>query len=184
MAIEHERKLLLDTSRALDLLTYLKDNREKLDLEFWDITQGYLNNSCRIRCMMPHDSEKTEKYCFTFKQKVAGHVVEIEHDISIHDFQRLWLVAKPVIFKTRVKKHLADHHWDIDFLRSPKSGDIYIAIAEAEMPEFTHGLPAILPCLEPYAISWIPQGDKRFNNRNLANGKKTAKLLQEMEKVR
>ena len=91
------------------------------------------------------------------------------------------MISKPVVVKTRAKIVCGSHTWDIDFLRKPKSGEIYLALAEVEMPEFERQLPSVHPYLEPYAVKWITHGDKRFNNRNLANPKKTAKAVGDLE---
>jgi CYTH domain-containing protein len=177
MPIENERKLLLKTHSSGELLTNLGQEPRAV----WsDIVQAYLNNGCRIRHVVPHHLDD-EKFVFTFKTKVRGATVEIERDLSVHDYQKLFLIGKPVIVKTRVSIHMSDLTWDIDFLRRPKSGEIYAVIAEAEMPEFVTGLPPIHPILEPHAVKWIDRDDKRFNNRNLANINKVKKLLKEFE---
>lgn len=106
--------------------------------------------------------------------------MEIENEISTHDYQKLFLICKPVIVKTRAKIACGDYTWDIDFLRKHKSGEIYLVMAEVEMPEFEHDVPDAHELLAPYALRWIDQSDKRFNNRNLSNPKKAAKNLQEV----
>ena len=179
MPIEFERKLLLRTANSTSLIA---DLQQQAEVEWFDIVQAYINNSCRIRHVVPHNliAEK-EKFVFTFKTKVRGSTVEIEQDISVHDYQKLFLISKPVVVKTRAKIVCGSHTWDIDFLRKPKSGEIYLALAEVEMPEFERQLPSVHPYLEPYAVKWITHGDKRFNNRNLANPKKTAKAVSDLE---
>lgn len=175
MPIEHERKLILHTPQHAQLM---KELRSDVSVEWFDITQAYLSNSCRIRHVVPHVNPLTdEAFIFTFKTKVRGSTVEIETDLSVHDYQKLFLISKPVIVKTRAKIQCADHHWDVDFLRKPKSGEVYLVMAEVEMPEFATELPDIHKLLEPYALKWIDQGDKRFNNRNLSNPKKAAKAV-------
>lgn len=177
MPIENERKLLLDCSKSSLLLA---DLRKHPDIELMDITQGYLSAGNRIRHVAYHKMSCEDKYIFTYKVKVMGSIVEVECPISTHDFQKLFLICKPLIIKTRAKVVCGLYTWDIDFLRKPKSGDIYLAMAEVEMPEFEHEVPATLDLLEPYALKWIDQGDKRFNNRNLGNPKKAAKAQQEV----
>jgi CYTH domain-containing protein len=178
MPIEHERKLILNTSQHAQLM---KELRHDASVEWFDITQAYINNSCRIRHVVPHKMKHDqEQFVFTFKTKVRGATVEIETEISVHDYQKLFLISKPVIVKTRAKILCADHHWDVDFLRKPKSGEVYLVMAEAEMPEFATELPEIHELLEPYAMRWIDQGDKRFNNRNLSNPKKAARAVAEI----
>lgn len=178
MGIENERKLLLDVNRSQEIIKRL---RSDTTVTWYDITQGYLSGSCRVRHVVPHVNPiPDEKFIFTFKTKVRGSTVEIENEISTHDYQKLFLICKPVIVKTRAKIPCAGHHWDVDFLRKPKSGDVYLVMAEAEMPEFATDLPPVHDLLEPYALRWIDQGDKRFNNRNLSNPKKAAKAVQDV----
>jgi CYTH domain-containing protein len=177
MPIENERKLLLKTSKSQELINSLISDP---DAEWSDIVQAYLNNSCRIRHVVPHHTSH-ERFVFTFKTKVRGATVEIEQDLDVHDYQKLFLIGKPIVVKTRATIRMTDYTWDIDFLRRAKSGEIYAVVAEAEMPEFSVGLPPIHPKLEPYAIRWIDREDKRFNNRNLANINKVKKLLKEFD---
>lgn len=178
MPIEHERKLILNTSQHANLM---KNLRGDTSVEWFDITQAYLSNSCRIRHVVPHHTNyDQEQFVFTFKTKVRGATVEIENAISVHDYQKLFLIAKPVIVKTRAKIQCVSHHWDVDFLRKTKSGEVYLVMAEAEMPEFATDLPDIHKLLEPYALKWVDQGDKRFNNRNLSNPKKASKAVSEL----
>jgi len=176
MSVENERKLLLDVNRANELLIQL---RKCTDVKLFDVTQGYLNGAGRIRHIVPHKQSQTnaETYLFTYKARVQGSVVEIETEIRTHDYQKLFLIAHPWLVKTRAKFQEGNHTWDIDFFRTPKQGNIYLAMAEVEMPEFEVDCPDILPILQAYAVKWIDNGDKRFNNKNLCNAKKVAKIL-------
>jgi CYTH domain-containing protein len=159
----------------------MNDIKSDHNVEWFDITQAYLSNSCRIRHVVPHLIHNAqETFLFTFKTKVRGATVEIENEISVHDYMKLFLIAKPVIVKTRAKILCDSHHWDVDFLRKPKSGDVYLVMAEAEMPEFATELPEIHQLLEPYALKWIDHGDKRFNNRNLSDPKKATRAVEEI----
>lgn len=174
MPIENERKLLLNNMRSLALL---QDLQKVLDIQFMDITQGYLSNGARIRHMVHHNAPTNDQFIFTYKQKVMGSCVEIEAPLSSHDYQKLFLIAHPWLVKTRAKFQDGNYTWDIDFFRTPKQGTIYLAMAEVEMPEFEVDCPDILPILQAYAVKWIDNGDKRFNNKNLCNAKKVAKIL-------
>jgi CYTH domain-containing protein len=171
--IENERKLILRVDDPVLLLTTLK---LQPDVQVFDITQGYINGSARIRHVVPH-APGDEKFIFTHKSKVLGSTVEIECDVSIHDFQKLFLIAKPVLHKTRAKWKDGLHTWDVDFFRVPKSGSTYLCMAEVEMPEFETQTPEPHSLLKPYAFKWIDAGDKRFNNKNLSNTTKVLKLL-------
>jgi hypothetical protein len=60
----------------------------------------------------------------------------------------------------------------VDFFKNPKSGDIYLSMAEVEMPEFELDLPEVHPLLQENFWRWIDANDKRFQNKNLGNYKK------------
>jgi CYTH domain-containing protein len=176
MPIENERKLLLDSNKAKELLAVLKQSTAHYNIEFFDITQGYLSNNARIRKKVSHVSGLDEFY-FTYKKKIGHQTIELEQTISVHDYQKLFLIVKPVIVKTRVKIKDGDITWDVDFFKTPKQGNVYLTMAEAEMPEFETETPPVHPLLEPYALRWIDAGDKRFNNRQLANPKRVKNSL-------
>lgn len=178
MSVENERKLLLRTEAATELYRSLRQATASYHLQFFDITQGYLSGSARVRHVVPHSSAD-EQFIFTYKTKVQGATVEIETDLPIHDYQKLFLIVKPVIVKTRVKIPDGNINWDVDFFKTPKQGTVYLTMAEAEMPEFETENPPIHPLLEPYALRWVDVGDKRFNNRQLANAKKVNNLLKD-----
>jgi CYTH domain-containing protein len=183
MGIENERKLLLDVRQADQLFKDLKKAVPEHGVEFFDITQGYLTGAGRIRHAVPHvpSVNVREAFYFTFKTKVQGATVELEQEISTHDYQKLFLIVKPWLIKTRAKIVQGSFTWDIDFFKTPKQGMVYLAIAEVEMPEFETQTPEIHPLLEPYAVRWIDFGDKRFNNKNLAHMKKVKTMLSQME---
>jgi CYTH domain-containing protein len=166
--VEHERKMLLRPESPQELLRHLK--RQPL-VQTFEITQGYINKSARIRHVVPHNGD-AETHWFTFKTKVTGNTVEIETEISIHDYHKLFLIAKPVIHKTRCKFQEGLNCWDVDFFKNPKSGDIYLSMAEVEMPEFELDLPEVHPLLQENFWRWIDANDKRFQNKNLSNYKK------------
>lgn len=183
MGIENERKILLDTSKSAQLWKDLKSARLEHGVQFMDITQGYLSGSARIRHVVPHEpaaGDPRELHIFTYKTKVSGSTVEIETQISVHDYHKLMLIVKPLVLKTRAKICQGDLTWDIDFFKTPKSGQVYLMMAEVEMPEFQTEQPDLHPLLHPYALKWIDLGDKRFNNKNLANIKKVQKTLIEL----
>ena len=178
MPVENERKLLIRHDTPSQLLHTLKQSSEA---ETFDITQGYLSGSARIRHVVPHRTNySSEQHLFTYKTKVGGNTVEIETEITIHDYQKLSLIVKPVVHKTRVKIKRNQYTWDIDFIKTPKSGSIYLVMAEVEMPEFETDVPEIIEHLIPYAVKWVEASDKRFNNRNLANVKKVTRLFNEL----
>ena len=177
MPVENELKVIL---HADNLAAVLKSFKKNPECKTYDITQGYLSGSARIRHVVPHDSTQKEQYLFTYKTKVGGNVVEIETDISLHDYNKLFLIVKPVIHKTRIKYKNNQHTWDIDFFKTPKSGNIYLAMAEVEMPEFEFETPEPLEMLKPYIVKWVDAGDKRFSNKNLWNASKVSQMVREI----
>lgn len=183
MGIENERKILLDTRKSDQLWQDLKHRKSELAVQFMDITQGYLSGSARVRHVVPHDPDPgspREHHIFTYKTKVMGSTVELEHDLDPHDYHKLMLITKPVILKTRAKIVQGDLTWDIDFFKMPKSGSVYFLMAEVEMPEFQTDLPTMLDVLNPYMIRWVDVGDKRFNNKSLGHLNKVKKLLKDI----
>ena len=177
MAIENELKAILVLDNPGE---FLKSLKKKSKCETFDITQGYLSKSARIRHIVPHNDVKNEQFVFTYKTKVSSETVELEHQISIHDYHKLCLIVKPIIHKTRIKCKDGVYTWDIDFFKTPKSGNIYFAMAEVEMPEFEFEAPMPLDIISPYIAKWVDPGDKRFGNKNLWNPIKVAKLLKEV----
>jgi len=174
--VENERKAVLKPSDPELLLHTLK--REP-NVQTVDITQGYISKSARIRHMVDHKTGE-EQHVFTYKTRVAGSVVELEQSILIHDYHKLFLIAKPVIYKTRCKFKEGAFQWDIDFFKNTKSGVIYLALAEVEMPEFCSEVPEIHSLVADSFSRWVDSSDKRFQNRNLGNKNKVVKLLREI----
>jgi CYTH domain-containing protein len=174
LPIENERKVILQSDNPPLLLKSLKSNSK---CETVDITQGYLNKNARIRHVIPHDFKKTEQHLFTYKAKVDGSVVEIETDITKDDYDKLFSIVNPVIRKTRVKCKNNNHCWDIDFFRTAQTGDIYLVMAEVEMPEFEFEIPEPLDIIAPYVVKWIEKDDRRFGSKNLHNATKVKELV-------
>jgi CYTH domain-containing protein len=116
---------------------------------------------------------------FTYKCLVDGATVEIETDICESDFEKLSKVSFNHINKCRVKIHDGDNMWDIDFFKN-KKGEIYLALAEVEMPESCNYVPAILPILEPYAVFWVEKNDSRFASKNLSDEVSVKQMLKEL----
>lgn len=176
MPVENERKAVLKPADPAELLHSLK---RQPNVQTVDITQGYISKSARIRHMVDHKTNE-EQHLFTYKTRVAGNVVELEQSIPIHDYHKLFLIAKPVIYKTRCKFKEKDFQWDIDFFKNTKSGQIYLTLAEVEMPEFCSEVPEIHSLVAHCFGKWIEASDKRFQNRNLGNKNKVSKLLREI----
>jgi CYTH domain-containing protein len=175
--VENELKVILHADNLPALLNAIKKLPES---NTYDITQGYLSGSTRIRHVVPHDSSSKEQFLFTFKKSVLGNVVEIETEISVHDYHKLFLIVKPVVHKTRIKYKNGNHTWDIDFFKTPKNGNIYLAMAEVEMSEFEFETPEPLDILKPYIVKWVEVGDKRFSNKNLWNAGKVSQIVREI----
>jgi CYTH domain-containing protein len=176
MSVENERKLLLDLTKVNDLLDILKNSSQA---QWWDITQSYLPSACRIRHCVPHfpTSLQEEHYLFTYKVRVNEQTIEIETTITKDDYEKLKLITWATLHKTRAKIIDDDLTWDIDFFRS--NNEIYLNLAEVEMPEHQLECPVILPILKPYAKVWISPDDSRFNNVQLCNRQIVKQLLNE-----
>lgn len=184
MPIENERKIVLKPGDYKAIITYLK---KIPGAEAQELTQGYLDGDGRIRNVVFHDEpNKDPRYIFTYKTKVAGKTVEIETDISKHDYDKLWSIAKNKLVKTRitipVEAPRHEEHWDIDFFSDPITGEFYLGMAEVELPEFIDNYWNMPLWLSDHVLYHVDHGDKRFNSKNLNNVKKVEKLLKEIQK--
>jgi CYTH domain-containing protein len=178
MPIENERKFLLAVE---DPAAFKLELRDKYNAKLYDITQGYLSGHARVRHFVAWDKSE-ETHVFTYKTLVDESVVEIETAISLHDYEKLWTVTKEVIHKTRAKIQDGDVVWEIDFFKCPKRGEIYLVMAEVELPEFQFE-PKTLPYfIKDNLLYKVPLNDERFKNKRLQNPKKVRKLLKEIRK--
>jgi len=178
MPIENEVKFILDPVNPEEFLNNLKKIE---NVHLFDVTQGYLTGHARIRRLVDHITEE-HRHVFTYKTKVSGKTVEIETDITLNDYEKLWDVVQEKIVKTRVVFHDNDHHWDIDFFTNPKTGKYYLIMAECELPEFMTRPARIPDWINNVLLSEIgPLEDAKWKNKKLANPKKVAKQFNELK---
>jgi CYTH domain-containing protein len=171
MPIENERKIVLsDPQGALEkTLTAACPPWIR-----FGIRQAYLDApGLRIRRF---DETSGVRHIFSFKRPVAGEMVEVETEMSVVDFDRLWTLRRETLEKVRFHMADGDCGWDIDFFKA--EGRTYFALAEVEMPEGRLDPPAPLAILTPYVVMLVPVGDERFASKKLADPAYSARLKQ------
>ena len=179
MPIENERKLILDPHSSTVLKDSMDDRSWAGFTSLTEIIQSYLCDHARIRQIR---SVKTGSACwvFTYKQMVGEQLVEIETAITREDYQKLQTTNVAQLFKLRGKAIVDGLWWDIDWFLHPRSHEIYLAMAEVEMPEHQTQLPEIPHWLKPHALMWVPKNDPRFINKNLVNPDQVSESLREL----
>lgn len=142
MPIEREFKFILDPSKiSLSDLSKKVENGE-LNYSSMNIRQGYLTPQNRIRETEykfvggnnePKDKVDLIEYCYTFKTKDGEDSIEIETDIDVNDFNRLWPKTKDRLIKTRISSdNPGPVKWEIDFFLDADN-EIYFVMAECEV---------------------------------------------------
>lgn len=179
MPIENERKLILHTHSSAVLRNGRDDPSWAGFTSLTEIVQSYLCDHARIRQIR---SVNTHSACwvFTYKQMVGEQLVEIETAISREDYQKLHSTAVSQLVKLRGKAIVDGLWWDIDWFLHPHSEEVYLAMAEVEMPEHQQQLPEIPSWLAPHALMWVPRNDPRFINKNLVDPDQVRQSLQQL----
>ena len=169
MPIENERKfVLLDDGRLEQELAHVPGMTKSF------LRQAYLDVSgMRIRSL---EADGRKRYVFTYKREVDGQVVEIETDIDVQDFDRLWSQRRETLQKARYSWPDGPFHWDVDFFKTD-DGRTYFAQAEVEMPEEQREPPPLPPSLAGHLLATAPAGDQRFTSKRLADRVHAEKLL-------
>ena len=168
MPIENEYKFLLhDPDGLLEHSLNLRPDFQKID-----IRQGYLRKGCRVRQWR---EGTTERFIFSYKQRVDDDIIEIETDISGDDFARLWRVIEKPIEKVRFKKTDADAVWDVDFLKH--KGATYFALAEVELSPEVREVPRILNSLKDYTLGRMERHCKALANKRLSDQRYAAQVM-------
>ena len=176
MPIENELKFVLDISKLQEIKEELLKIPHAEHMKIW---QGYIGKYDRIRHIQ---KGKSEKFLFTFKLKINNQTVEIEKEISSHDFMKLVEAVNEKIVKERISIRIDEETWDVDFLIDPKSGETYLILAEIEMPEWQDSPSHIPHFIDSYVVYNVKKFDKRFNNRQLEKSSETKKLYQSLIK--
>jgi len=172
MPIENERKfVLLDDGRLEQQLAHAPGVTKSF------LRQAYLDVSgMRIRSL---EADGRKRYVFTYKREVDGQVVEIETDINVEDFDRLWSQRRETLQKARYSWTGGRFHWDVDFFKTAE-GRTYFAQAEVEMPEDDKAPPPLPPLLAGHLLAMAPAGDPRFTSKRLADQAHAERLLAEL----
>ena len=169
MPIENERKFVLDDDGKLEArLAQVPGVTRSL------LRQAYLDApGLRIRSV---ESDGRRAHVFTYKREIAGQVVEIETDIAVSDFDRLWTQRRESLRKTRYSWPDGRFHWDVDFFKD-EDGRTYFAMAEVEMPENDTTPPPLSSRLASHFLAEAPHRDPRFTSKRLADPAFAGKLL-------
>lgn len=145
-------------------MSKLSDNRIQ-------IRQGYLQRkeglTVRIRLSRFDDIEKC---VLTVKQRINGHVVEIEKKITRRDFDLLSRKADGWLTKVRYEID----GWEVDFF---KNGGTYFVMAEIELPEGKECPDHIPSFISENLIFEVPRKDCRFSGKKLGDTEYAKKLL-------
>lgn len=173
MAIENERKYVLDVPLPKRFMNQLSENNVSLALK-----QGYLNDQTRIRETM---ESGRSKYHFTFKQPVNGQLVEIETEITSLDFRLLWVKVDRVINKVRVVVPHDDLVWEIDFLFEENNQDIYLVMAEVELPDGVEEPSTVPSFISDNLLYMVPRNDYRFFNTRLVQPELVRKTIKDLK---
>ena len=121
----------------------------------------------------PRIRRSNNDYSFTFKFWVAskGRDTEIEGDITKEAYDNLYKSCKKVVTKDRYvcpNNDSSNYKWTVDFLKDDKN-EIYIVMAEVEMPENVDAPSHIPAMLRPYIRHAVPLQDRTFSNKKLSD---------------
>lgn len=187
MPIEREFKYVMHSPCEAERTLLEAVSKGELNLQIIDINQGYLSKGGRIRskshrpCNGRPGVDTVTEYVFTYKHRLMRQpgALEIECNISKHDFDLAWEDADHRIEKTRyVVKCTERGVWEIDFFRHQNK--TYLALAEFEVPA-DQGPPTVLhPIVQEYLMFAVPEADDRFQNRKLVDPRRVGKLLKEI----
>jgi CYTH domain-containing protein len=173
MPIENERKFVLnDDGLEAELAANNGVTRSFLRQAYLDVS------GMRIRSVQ--SGSAGVRHVFTYKRPVDGQVVEIETEISVVDFERLWSQRRETLQKARYSWGDGPFHWDVDFFKTD-DGRTYFTQAEVEMPEDHQEPPPLPPRLAGHLLATAPAGDPRFASKRLANQAHAEKLLADIK---
>jgi CYTH domain-containing protein len=160
MGIENELKYVLrDTGSLEAALAAVPGVRVE------EVFQGYLNPETRVRRFV---SPEGESLVFSFKRRLPdGANVEIETELTDAEFGLLWGATEERLCKRRYKVSDDGVDWDVDFFH--EGGEVYIVVAEAEMPEGMARPARVLPAIEASVVLAVDRADGRFASRRLAS---------------
>jgi CYTH domain-containing protein len=180
MSIENERKYVLLPKKDVEFMMDMESKGGNV----YTITQAYLQGGTRIR---GRQNKSDSSYVitnengevlsvppkmdlkFTYKQKVGDKLIEIETDISAHDYDALFSVSRNQITKTRIEVENNGEKWEIDFFYDTLNHNLYLIMAEIEMPD-GQDVPNTMPdFILDNLLYAVPRDDRRFDNSNLSD---------------
>ena len=169
MPIENERKFVLKLDPKLERRLAAAPGVVRSFLR-----QAYLEASgLRIRAI---ESGGRTRHIFSYKRSVDDQMVEIETEISLIDFERLWKLRRETLQKMRYSWRDGRYHWDVDFFKQD-DGSTYFALAEVEMPETDTQPPPPAAILAPHVLLLAPRNDERFTSKRLSDRGHAERLL-------
>lgn len=172
MPVENERKFVLTRSKEL----YQKLKSEGITPV--EVFQGYLVSShTRVRKII---HAPNWAHVYTAKFPVEDELIEIETTITAEDYEKLWSVSFPKLRKERFNIDSGDEHWDVDFYID--GGEVYISMAECEMPVGRSEPISSIDLLQKYILYNVPKSEQeKYSAYELADPAKGKKLLKELE---
>lgn len=168
MPIENERKFVLRRDDECE-----REARRRAE-KVLHITQGYLGDgppSVRIRRSILNDKAK---HYLTVKQRLNGHVWEVEKKIDKEDYEALW----PTCGSRLEKFRCVMEGWEVDFFYS--GGRRYFAMAEIELPEDKRRPDRVLPFVADRLVYAVPSQDNRFTSKKLCDVKHADKVFDQV----
>ena len=168
MPIENERKFVIQGLKHSDL--------DQTCFRSKKIRQGYFNGKCRVREI---DTGQSLYHYFTFKCNTEQGLVEIEQQITIDDFNRLWPETRDRLEKTRFSEYkpaCRNFLWEIDFFGD--LDDPYFVLAECEIYNGYDAPGRLIDEVEKHVTYRVARDDKRFTSRKLADEAYARSLLQ------
>jgi CYTH domain-containing protein len=177
MAIENERKYILDITAPVK---YMKMLKQQPGVVSYNIEQSYLDDRARIR-MRENQATGESEFFFTYKVKTQNGLVEIEKEIDEREWKMLNPSCKTTIRKTRVCVPVGDLVWEVDFFIHDTIEGPYLVMAEVELAE-----DAELPDSEPafisdYKLHLVERDDRRFDNAKLVRPLTIKILIEKMK---
>jgi CYTH domain-containing protein len=160
MPTENERKYVLSEPQAV---------LELWPRETWsEIRQAYLRGDARIR----RRSGQADSFTYKISAPTGSgeRLIEIETPLEARDFDDLWPLTTRRIHKLRrTETDAHGHQWDVDVFLE-ETGDLYLAMAECELPEGVEAPLEVLPALAPLVRYLVPRARQtEFANTRLSD---------------
>lgn len=168
MPVELEYKYLVDVNQVFfdDLCIILKNQNTPYTSK--TIEQRYFPKTGRLRKISQENM--VDRYIFTFKHNLSyiDGDLEIETDISKEDFDLGWRDCSHDILKNRITFSSGNHIWEIDFFKSPETGNHNLIIIECEVNKDKPDISCLPAYIRNNILYQIPIGNHKFSNKNLS----------------